>query len=372
MTAGMVKVRVLVVDDSVTIRRLITDALSGDPEIEVIGTAANGRIALAKIIQSPPDIVTLDVEMPELDGLATLAEIRKTHPALPVVMFSTLTERAAKTTLDALALGATDYFTKPTGVGSLSAATKLVREELGARLKALVRRRSVADTTTSRPNLAPASPPLRLPTGLPARPELLAIGASTGGPNAIAEVLSKLRVLPVPGVITQHMPPLFTRLFSQRLAATTPHRVREAVDGDALEPGLFLVAPGDHHMLLVREGVRTVVRLNQGPPESSCRPAVDPMLRTAVDVYGPGVLAVILTGMGQDGLRGCELVRARGGDVIAQDEATSVVWGMPGFVARAKLASSVVPLPFVSNQIAARIFQERGLATGTEVRHGAR
>jgi two-component system, chemotaxis family, protein-glutamate methylesterase/glutaminase len=348
------KVRVLVVDDSVTIRRLLVDGLSQDPEIEVVGSAANGKIALAKICQSPPDVVTLDVEMPEMDGLQTLAEIRKTHPKLPVVMFSSLTERAASTTLEALARGATDYMTKPTGEGSLTASMRIIREVLAKRLKSLVR-----PTVVSSPPPRPAivTGPIKVPVAIPkrtGRPELLAIGASTGGPNAIADVLMHLRPLPVPGIITQHMPPIFTRLFAQRLSVNTPHKVREATDGDVLEPGLFLIAPGDYHMVFRREGAKTVVKLTQDPPENSCRPAVDPMLRSAVELYGGSILAVILTGMGQDGLRGCELIRAAGGDVIAQDEASSVVWGMPGYVARAGLAGTVAPLSSIASHIAAR------------------
>ena len=355
------RVRVLVVDDSVTIRRLVTDALSQDPEIEVIGSAANGRIALQKIQQSTPDVVTLDVEMPELDGIATLVAIRKTHPALPVIMFSSLTERAASETLEALSCGATDYVTKPSVQGGVVEAMKVVRDELGRRVKALGRR---AVSVPMRPPAVERVDGRRYP------PEVLAIGASTGGPNAIADVLSNLRELPIPVVITQHMPPLFTRLFAQRLAASTPHRVREAEEGDALEPGLVLIAPGDFHMACKREGTRVVVKLNRDPLENSCRPAVDVMLRSVVSVYGARTLAVILTGMGQDGLRGCELVRAAGGQVVVQDEASSVVWGMPGFVARANLAHAVVPIGAIALQISSRVFVAAGSAY--QVAHAAR
>ena len=347
------KIRVLVVDDSVTVRRLVTDALSSEPDIEIIGSAANGRIALQKLTQSPPDVVTLDIEMPELDGIATLIEIRKTHPKLPVVMFSSVTERAASATLEALARGATDYVTKPSVQGGVAQALQTIREELGGRIRALGRR-----TGTS----AAPQGHHRLPSPSRGKPQLLAIGASTGGPNAVSEVLQSLRKLPIPIVLTQHMPPLFTRLFAERLDANGPHRAKEAEDGDVLEPGLVLVAPGDHHMTFAREGARVVVRLNQAPAENSCRPAVDPMLRSAVDVYGAGVLSVILTGMGQDGLRGCERVRATGGQVVVQDEATSVVWGMPGFVAKANLAHAVVPLSGIALQITSRLNDARATA----------
>ena len=361
------KTRVLVVDDSVTVRRLLTDALSADPELEVVASAANGRIALQKIIQCAPDVVTLDVEMPEMDGIATLKEIRKTHPALPVIMFSALTERAASATLEALAQGATDYVTKPSAQGAVhgsgtSGAMQAIRDDLGRRIKALVRRAGPRLPVSVRP-VAPGNAPFS--------PDILAIGASTGGPNAIADVLKQLRKLPIPTVITQHMPPVFTKLFAERLAAQGPHKVREAAEGDVLEPGLVLVAPGDHHMTLKREGTRVVVRLNQAPQENSCRPAVDVMFRSVVDLYGSRVLAVILTGMGQDGLRGCELVRAAGGQIIAQDEASSVVWGMPGFVAKAKLAHAVVPLDQVALNISRRI-PEPASPTSNQAFHGAR
>ena len=358
------KIRVLVVDDSVTIRKLVSEALSADPEIEVIGSAANGRIALQKLVQSTPDVVTLDVEMPEMDGLATLVEIRKTHPTLPVLMFSSLTERAASATLEALAHGATDYVTKPSVQGGVAAAMQAVRDDLGRRIKALASR-SVLRSMPPVPRWVGSE-------GKSPTPEVLAIGASTGGPNAIADVLLHLRQLPIPGIITQHMPPMFTRLFAERLNAQGPHRVREATEGDVLEAGLILIAPGDYHMAFRREGTRTVVRLNQGPPENSCRPAVDVMLRSIVQIYGARILSVILTGMGQDGLRGCEFVRAAGGQVIAQDEASSVVWGMPGFVARANLAQVVAPLESIALQISLRVHEQSISPTYPRVVHGPR
>ena len=343
----MPKVRVLVVDDSVTIRRLLTDALSKDSEIEVVGSAANGRIALSKLQTTPPDLVIMDVEMPELDGISTLRELRKTHAKLPVIMFSTLTERGALTTLEALGAGASDYLTKPQAGAGLPDAMARLRETLIPKVRALGGLRST-------PPAAVKAAPMRVIATPLVRPDVLAIGASTGGPNALAEVLANLPPLPIPTVITQHMPPLFTRLFAERLQATTRHTVREAAEGDVLLPGHVYIAPGDRHMLVTRAQDKTIVHLDDGPPESSCRPAVDPMLRSVVQVYGPRVLSVILTGMGQDGLEGCRVVREAGGQVVAQDEATSVVWGMPGFVAREGLAHAVVALKDVAAEIVRR------------------
>ncbi len=342
----MAKIRVLMVDDAVVIRRLVSDVLNGDPEIEVVGTAANGRLALGKIAQLNPDLVTLDIEMPEMDGLATLAEIRKIRPRLPVIMFSTLTARGAGATLDALALGANDYVTKPANVGSVAEAIDRVREELIPKIKIFCGRQVTTaarpTTATPTPGAKSASPARR--TGS-SRIDLLAIGTSTGGPNALASILPQIPAdFPVPIVIVQHMPPVFTRSLAERLDARAAITVTEAVAGDRLESAHAYVAPGDHHLIMVRDATATRLRLHQGPPENSCRPAVDVLFRSAAEVYGGATLAVVLTGMGKDGLLGCEAIREVGGQVLAQDEATSVVWGMPGFVARAGLADQVLPL----------------------------
>lgn len=349
----MSKVRVLVVDDSVVARKLISDALAQDPRCEVVGTAANGKIALQKITQCNPDVVTLDVEMPEMDGLETLEAIRKTHPKLPVIMFSALTERGAEGTLRALSLGATDYVTKPTASSALCALEHL-RAELVPKV------RGVGSASSSlRPPQQPITASVRRARA-PVRGgnlgvELVAIGSSTGGPNALAEILPALSQLSVPVVITQHMPPLFTRMLADRLNGSCGLRVREAAGRETLAPGDVWVAPGAHHLVLRREGAVIKTALDEGPPENSCRPAVDVMLRSCVDVFGPGVLAVVLTGMGADGLRGCERVREAGGQIVVQDESTSVVWGMPGFVARAGMADAIVPLSEVAAEIMRRV-----------------
>jgi two-component system chemotaxis response regulator CheB len=356
----MPKIRVLVVDDAVVFRRLVSEELSRDPALEVVGTAANGRIALAKVPQVNPDLVILDVEMPEMDGLETLRELRKTYPRLPVIMFSALTERGASETLDALALGAADYFTKPTNVSGLDAALAVLREQLIPKIKAL------CSHITSCPAAKPVenrSRPVSCPGVVTGRPQVLAIGASTGGPNALVDIFARLPAdFPVPILIVQHMPPMFTRLLAERLSAQSPIRVQEASSGTVLKPGQAWIAPGDYHMIAVRDGAQVRLLIHQDPPENSCRPAVDVLLRSVAAAYGAKSLTVILTGMGQDGLRGCELLREAGAQILAQDEATSVVWGMPGYVARAGLAARVLPLAMIADEIVHRVKGQGGSA----------
>ncbi len=345
------KIRVLVVDDSPVFRRLVSEELSRDPALEVVGTAANGRIALARVRQAGPDLVLLDVDMPEMDGLETLRELRKTHPKLPIVMFSALTTRGAAVTLDALTLGATDYFTKPAEAGGPEASLRVVREELIPEIKALCERPAVEP----RPPASRGSDSPR-PAAAKSSVRVVLVGTSTGGPNALADLFSRLPAdFPVPILIVQHMPPMFTRLLAERLSSESPIRVEEAVSGTIVEPGRAWVAPGDHHLSVVREGTRHRLLVHQDPPENSCRPAADVLLRSAARAYGAEALAVILTGMGQDGLRGAQAIREAGGQVIVQDEATSVIWGMPGFVARANLADKVLPLSQIADEVIRRV-----------------
>jgi two-component system chemotaxis response regulator CheB len=361
------RIRVLVVDDSVVVRKMVSEVLSEDPAILVVGSAANGKIGLSKIPQVNPDLVTLDIEMPEMDGLATLAGIRKTWPRLPVIMFSTLTRRGATATLDALALGANDYVTKPEHVENTAAAAQFLRRELIPRIKALCHRTTLqpaaGHSAVAAAMAATAAAAARAPAGVrpPSKPvEIVTIGVSTGGPNALATVIPSLPAdFPVPIVIVQHMPPMFTRLLAERLASQSSVRVVEATEGAVLEPGLALIAPGDYHMLLRRDVRGVSVVLNQDPPENSCRPAVDVLFRSVAQVYGASVLAVILTGMGQDGLHGCSRIRDAGGQILVQDEATSVVWGMPGYVANAGLADAVLPIQEVAPAIVRRARERR-------------
>lgn len=358
----MKRIRVLVVDDSVVVRRLLTDILSAEPDLEV-ATAASGSLALAKVGPFAPDVVTLDVEMPDMSGLDVLVEIRKTHPKLPIIMFSSLTERAAATTLEALGRGATDYVTKPAGQGTRDAALADVRAQLLPRIRSL----GAASSPMSRGERPRGEPPLlhasaTFPAAASRGPAILALGASTGGPNAIAEVFAAIpSTFHLPIVIVQHMPPVFTRMFAERLSASCPIRFHEAKGGEALEPGHAYIAPGDYHMRVVRDGVKVKVVLDQGSQENSCRPAVDVLFRSVVALYGPSTMAVVLTGMGRDGFAGAEAVRAAKGQIIVQDEATSVVWGMPGFIAQAKIADAVVPLSDVAPEILRR--------AGTDARH---
>ena len=351
------RIRVLVVDDSAVMRRMITDALEIDPAIEIVGIAANGRIALSKIPLLIPDVVTLDVEMPDLDGLQTLAILRKAYPRLPVIMFSNVTERGAVATLDALSLGATDYVTKPRDVSSIAEAIQRVREQLLPKVKFFggsVQGSSltVRPAPSARPSVAVA-PPSAAPTR---HVEILAIGSSTGGPNALHLLFSELdRDFPVPVVVTQHMPALFISLLAERLDKLGRLRVREAVAGTKLEPGNAWIATGDRHLRITSEGGVKRLALSDEPPENSCRPAVDVMLRSVVEAYGSGTLAVILTGMGRDGYLGCELAKKRGGVVLAQDEATSIVWGMPGAVVRGGLATKILPIEKIAAEINRRV-----------------
>lgn len=341
----MGSIGVLVVDDSVVIRRMVASVLDDDPDIEVVGTAANGRIALDKLPQLRPDIVILDVEMPVMDGLATLRAMRPTHPHLPVVMFSTLTERGAAATLDALSAGASDYVTKPSHVGSVNASIDRVRSELIPKIKALVG--ATREKTAPRTRPVPPTRPVRQD-----RVDVIAVGCSTGGPDALTAIVAGLPAdLPVPVVVVQHMPPLFTRMFAERLDRSCPLLVREAADGVTLEPGQILVAPGDHHLVLRRQGVEVVAQLTKEAPENYCRPSVDVLFRSVASVYGNGALACVLTGMGRDGLKGSERIRAAGGRIVVQDQASSVVWGMPGAVAQAGLANDVVPLVKVAETL---------------------
>lgn len=355
------KIRVLVVDDSLVIRRLLSETLSEDHDIEIAGVAANGKIALAKVPQVSPDIITLDMEMPEMDGTATLVELRKLYPRIPVVMFSTLTQRGAEATFDALALGASDYVTKPANVGSVSEAIQNVRNELLPKLKALCPQyaagiRSVPPVRRASPKLTPPQRRGLNSGGV----EILAVGVSTGGPNALLHVLQQLpAAFPVPIVIVQHMPPLFTKHLAHRLNQASQVSVCEALVGDTLRPGVAWIAPGGHHMAVRREGAAVKIELNKDPCENSCRPAVDVLFRSVSEIYGPNVLATVMTGMGRDGFLGCRTIRDFGGRIIAQDEATSVVWGMPGAVAGAGLADRVLPLDAIADEWVLQTSQQR-------------
>ena len=347
----MEKIRVLVVDDSLVVRRVVTEELTAESDMEVIGTATNGRIALDKVAELRPDLIVLDVEMPEMDGLTALTHLSERHAKIPVIMFSSHTELGAAATLEALSRGASDFFAKPRGAGGLEASRQVIRSELIPAIRALCPRK-----TKTHIEAAPATPPARRPPSVASRIDLVALGASTGGPNALAELFGALPAdFPAPILVVQHMPPMFTQMLAERLTRNSKIPTVEALSGMDLEPGKAWIAPGDHHLVAVRDAGRVRTKVHQDPPENACRPAVDPLLRSVASAYGGNCLAVILTGMGQDGLRGCEAIRAAGGQILAQDEATSVVWGMPGFVARAGLADQVLPLPMLAGEIMRRV-----------------
>jgi len=343
------RLRVLVVDDSVVIRRLVREALSADPSIEVVGTAADGSIALQSIPQLNPDVVTLDIEMPNLDGLATLKEIRRTYPHVRVVMLSGMTQRGAAATFDALALGADDYVTKAHDKGSLDQTLTELRAEL---LPKILQFHNHDNRPGWRPSADPDTAPKRAgPLAKRAR-RAVAIGVSTGGPQALSAIIPQFPGdLSLPVFVVQHMPPMFTRLLAERLQTQTRLRVDEATEGAVVGPAQVFLAPGDYHMKVRRRDQGEVIALDQGPLENSCRPAADVLFRSVAEEYGGEVVTVVLTGMGHDGLRGVETLKAKGAYVIAQDEASSVVWGMPGAVAGAGLADAVVSLDNVVPEI---------------------
>lgn len=347
-------IRVLIIDDAIIVRRMLSQVLDADPAIKVVGTAVNGKVGLAKIGQLKPDLVVLDLEMPVMDGLTLLPLLRQGHPRLPVVVFSAISEIGADTTLEALARGANDYCTKPTNTKGPADAMARVRDELLPKVKALSGVRAKAPRLIA----APIAPKRRgVGAGRPV--ELLVIGASTGGPNALMDVFSRLPAdLPVPVLVVQHMPPTFTKMLAKRLDATSPLRCMEAWHGAPLERGLAYVAPGGFHMVVEAKRNRCIC-INEDPPENSCRPAVDPLFRSAAKHYGASCLAVIMTGMGKDGTAGGLLLAGQGAKIFLQDEATSVVWGMPGAAHRAGLGDEILPLKKLGDAVAQRIMRSR-------------
>jgi len=343
-------IRVLLVDDSATIRSLLSATLTADPDLAIAGAAVNGRMAVEMVAATPPDIVLLDVEMPVLDGISALREIRRLQPRLPVIMFSSLTERGAKATLDALLAGANDYASKPAGLEADAVAT-VIRDELVAKIKALVPRRRRLERAA-----APA-PQVRKPPVLAGGPvRAVVIAVSTGGPTALAEVLPACGAdLGVPVLVVQHMPAFFTAQLAERLSRICGRPVHEAQEGRAIGGTDILLAPGGRHLAVAGDVGAARVRLTDEPPENSCRPSADVLFRSAATVWRGGVLGVVLTGMGRDGLAGARAIVEAGGAVIAQDEFSSVVWGMPGEVVRAGLADAVLPLGQIGPEVTLRV-----------------
>jgi two-component system chemotaxis response regulator CheB len=359
----MRRTRVLVVDDSVVTRRALSDTIQADEELEVVGGAATGRIALAKLKQLGPDVITLDTELPDTSGLDLLRAMREIRPGLPVIIFGGAESLARRSTIAALIAGATDFVAKPEGQ-TVTALARVVAEQVVPRIKACrtdVARADGEDDDSWLPAAAGIAKPIAPLISL------VAIGASTGGPSALAQILAHLGPqFPVPIVIVQHMPAGFTSMLAERLSAECNMKVVEAQAGDVLMPGQAWIAPGDHHLVFGGEHARVRLGLHQGPAENSCRPSVDVLFRSGAKVYGDSILGVVLTGMGRDGLRGCEYVRAVGGSVIVQDEASSVVWGMPRLVVEAGLAHAVVPLPEMAGEIWCRVTQRRRLVASVQ------
>lgn len=355
-------IRVLVVDDSVVMRQLITRMLGTDPGIEVIGFARNGLEAVTKVQQYRPDLVTLDVEMPELDGVGALKLIKERMPQTRVIMCSSLTSKGAAVTIDALMLGADDYVNKQRSGEMTVNAFDTLREDLLNKIHQLFRTAPAEQVWRQRSLSTLPSPTILTRPGATVLagklqpPGILAIGVSTGGPSALAELLPAFPAdFPLPIVIVQHMPPAFTTSLAERLTRLCRFPVIEAKDGMRVTPGQALLAPGDFHMRLIKRGMGVEVTLDQGERVCFCRPSVDVLFRSVAEVFNGAVIATILTGMGQDGLEGVRGLKHLGATIIAQDKATSVVWGMPGAVASANLANQVLPLNQIYTSIARQI-----------------
>ena len=335
----MSQIKVLVVDDSLFMRTAISSLLNSDPKISVIGTAGDGEEALRKISELNPDVVTLDVEMPRINGLTTLKEIMKKHP-LPVVMLSALTKEGAKETFKALEYGAVDYVVKPSGTVSLD--LKLVRDELIAKIKA---------AAFAKPMRHKVKKPGIVAKSFDSEGKVIAMGASTGGPQALTEILSRLPEDIPPTLIVQHMPEGFTKAFAEHLDEKCQFKVKEAENGDRISKGLALVAPGGYHMLVTKNGR---ILLDKGPLIHNVRPAVDPMMFSVAEAYGSKVVGVLLTGMGRDGAKGMKAIKEKGGTTIAQDEKTCVVFGMPKAAIGEGCVDIVLPLHKIPKEIVRR------------------
>ncbi len=351
------RIRVLIVDDSVVARMMLQQVIREDPLLEIAGAAASGQAALDQLDSLRPDIVILDVEMPGLNGVETVAALRARGSRLPVIMFSSHTENGAAVTIEALLRGASDFVLKPSNTGSVDAAMTVVREQLIPKIKSLAGgHRRPLPAMTDAADLSSS----KLTAVKRSVIELVCIAASTGGPEALETLLTAMPAsFPVPIVIVQHMPPFFTKQFALRLANKCNIRVREAVSEEPLEPGTALIAPGDFHLQVRRRGARCYAVTSVGPPENSCRPAADVLFRSVAEEYGSQAFGVVMTGMGQDGLKGCEALKSVGARILIQDEATSVIWGMAGSVSRAGLATMELPLDRIASDIIRRVQEGR-------------
>jgi two-component system, chemotaxis family, protein-glutamate methylesterase/glutaminase len=363
------RIRVMLVDDAVVVRGLFAHWVEAEPDLDVVATLRTGREAVNQIERVDPDVVVLDVDMPELDGIAALPLLLEKKPDLVVIMASTLTRRNAEISLRALSLGAADYIPKPGGNREVSASTAFRRDliekirQLGLRAKRL-RSTPFSARSPLEPRSAPsivpqqveevAAPPSTTLRPMPTtQPRVLLIGSSTGGPQALNALIAQIGevIQRVPVLITQHMPPTFTAVLAEHLARIGKCPVHEAIDGEDVNAGKIYLAPGGKHMKVTRRNGSAVILIEDGPLVNFCKPAVDPMFASAAEVWGNKVLALVLTGMGSDGLAGAKSIVAAGGHVLAQDEATSVVWGMPGQVTNAGLCCAVLPLPDIAGKL---------------------
>ena len=363
MMNSVLPIRVLLVDDSVVIRGLIKRMIEPEAGIEVVDSVGNGELAVKRLESGGIDIIILDIEMPVMDGLTALPKLLAIDPKIKIIMASTLTLGNAEISIEAMKMGAADYLPKPTSTAKIGGASAF-RDELIAKIKALGQsrvKREISDpraprlpTPSKSPSLlARAAGEIKLRPS-PARfpPEIVAIGSSTGGPKALFEVLNGVTsAVKVPIVITQHMPASFTTILAKHITTSIGRECAEGIDGETLMPGRIYLAPGDYHMTVESQGIKKVIRLNQEAPENYCRPSVDPMFRSIAAAYGGRVLSVVLTGMGSDGSRGAKVIAEAGGTVIAQDEETSVVWGMPGAAAATGVCSEVLSLDKIATYI---------------------
>ena len=366
------RIRVMLVDDAVVVRGLFARWVEAEPDLEVVATLRTGRDAVNQLERVDPDVVVLDVDMPELDGIAALPLLLEKKRDLVVIMASTLTRRNAEISLRALALGAADYIPKPGSNREVSASTAFRRDliekirQLGLRAKRLRHgiKARVSRPHKSAPSIVPAAEeitPLRLRQMPLTPPRVLVIGASTGGPQALNRLVVQIDTViqRAPVLITQHMPPTFTAVLAEHLARVSKFPVREASDGEEVNAGAIYLAPGGKHLKVERRDDMAVIAIDDGPMVNFCKPAVDPLFASAAQVWGSKVLALVLTGMGSDGLAGAKEIVAAGGHVIAQNEETSVVWGMPGQVTNAGLCSAVLPLPEIGGRITRLFTGER-------------
>ena len=343
--------RVMVVDDSAIVRGLIVRMLKADPRIEVTASCSNGQMAVTHAARHPLDVIILDIEMPIMDGLAALPRLLEAAPKVSIIMASTLTQRNASISLRALSLGATDYVAKPTS--DKLGASETFRRELIEKVVTLGRRASKTahGDGANAPRPAPLAQ-IQLRSATARRPRIIAIGSSTGGPQALLTMLTALPPsIQCPIVIAQHMPATFTTVLAQHIGRATGRPCSEAAHGSEIKPGAISIAPGDYHLQVAREGERCIAQLSRTAPENFCRPSVDPLFRSVALHYGAESCAIVLTGMGSDGCAGARVMSAIGAPILAQDEASSVVWGMPGAVANAGICSAILPLTKIAGHL---------------------